>query len=441
MTDHSSKNPMPMVVGANHRSSSMSIRDRLFVEDAQVPAVLERLRDAGIHEGIVVSTCDRVEIQAVHDDPAAAARSIVDILAAHAELQPEALAGQTYTLTGDEAVSQIFRVAASLDSLVVGEPQVLGQVKACHRLASDAGMTGPALEAILQAAYAAAKRARNETRIGERPVSIAAAAARLAQDLHGDLARRSGLLIGTGEMGEMVAQAMIEEGLGDLSVVHSTAARAEALARELDCHVGDFDDLARLLDEADIVLTALGSRRHVVTSDMMLVAIHRRRRRPVFLVDTSLPGDVDPAVNRIDEAFLYDLADLEGVVMDGRASRETEALAAEKIVEAEVETFLRGRAERGAVPALGDLRGHFETVRQQVMAEAGDDAEKATRLLVNRLLHNPSEAMRGEAARGDDGGGGWAAAEDLIRRLFGLSKPGAQTGQTGETNKTGKTEE
>ena len=417
-----------MVVGANHRSSSMSIRDRLFVEDAQVPGVLERLSDAGIKEAMVVSTCDRVEIQAVHEDPDQAAKSIVEILAAHAELKPEDLDGQIYTLTGDEAVSQIFRVAASLDSLVVGEPQVLGQVKACHRLASDAGMTGNALEAILQAAYGAAKRARNETRIGERPVSIAAAAARLAQDLHGDLGRRSGLLIGTGEMGELVAEAMIEAGLSDLSVVHTTAARAEALARELDCHVADFDDLARLLDEADIVLTAMGSRRHIVTSDMMLVAIHRRRRRPVFLVDTSLPGDVDPAVNRIEEAFLYDLADLEGVVMDGRASRETEAQAAETIVAAEVEAFLRGRAERVAVPALGDLRGHFEEVREKVLAEAGDDAEKATRLLINRLLHKPSEAMRGEAASG----GGWAAAEDLIRRLFGLSGPGGQTGKNKE---------
>jgi len=407
---------MPMVVGANHRSSSMSIRDRLFVEDAEVPGVLERLRDAGIGEAMVLSTCDRVEVQAVHADPETAARRIHDILAAHAELSPDDLDGQTYTLTGDEAVRQIFRVAASLDSLVVGEPQVLGQVKSCHRLASDAGMTGTGLEAILQAAYRASKRARNETKIGERPVSIAAAAARLAQDLHGDLKKRAGLLIGTGEMGETVAAAMIEEGLDDLSVVHTTPARAEALARELNCHVGEFEDFGRLLDDADIVLTALGSRRHVVTSDMMQVAIHRRRRRPVFLVDTSLPGDIDPAINRIDEAFLYDLADLERVVMDGRATRESEAEIAGTIVDAEVDSFLLGRAERGAVPALGDLRGHFEDVRQQVLSEAGDDAEKATRLLVNRLLHNPSEAMRADAASG----GGWAAAETMIRRLFGL---------------------
>jgi glutamyl-tRNA reductase len=418
MTDTEKPIAQPLVVGANHRSSSMSIRDRLFVEDAQVPGVLERLRDAGIGEALVVSTCDRVEIQCIHENPSAAAENIVEILAGHAELEASDLDGQTYTLIGDDAVRQIFRVCASLDSLVVGEPQVLGQVKSCHRLATEAGMAGAAIEAILQAAYGAAKRARNETAIGERPVTIAAAAARLAQDLHGDLSKRSGLLIGTGEMGELVAGAMLTEGLGDLVVVHSAPARAEALARELNCHVADYDDLAQLLDDADIVLTAQGARRHVVTSDMMLVAIHRRRRRPVFLVDTSLPGDVDPSINRIDEAFLYDLADLEGVVMDGRASRESEAAKASDIVDAEVEAFLRGRAERVAVPALGDLRGHFESVREGVLKEAGGDADKATRLLINRLLHTPSEAMRDEAAEG----GGWTAAEDIIRRLFGLSR-------------------
>jgi len=422
MADLEKNTPKPMVVGANHRSSAMSIRDRLFVEDAQVPGVLEKLREAGIGEAMVVSTCDRVEIQGLHEDPDAAARRIVEILAGHAELKVSDLDGQTYTLAGDEAVRQIFRVAASLDSLVVGEPQVLGQVKSCHRLAAEAGMIGTALEAILQAAYAAAKRARNETAIGERPVTIAAAAARLAQDLHGDLSKRSGLLIGTGEMGELTAEAMQGEGLGDLVVVHSTLARAEALARELNCHVGDYDDLSR----------AQGARRHVVTADMMQVAIHRRRRRPVFLVDTSLPGDVDPAINRIDEAFLYDLADLEGVVMDGRASRESEAAKASEIVDAEVEAFLRGRAERVAVPALGDLRGHFEKIREQVLKETGDDAEKATRLLINRLLHAPSEAMRGEAASSS----GWPAAENVIRRLFGLGGRKADKNDNDEDKNT-----
>jgi glutamyl-tRNA reductase len=270
----------------------------------------------------------------------------------------------------------------------------------------------------LQAAYATAKRARNETGIGERPVTIAAAAARLAQNLHGDLSKCSGLLLGTGEMGELVAEAMLSEGLGDLVVIHSVPARAEALARELNSHVANYEDLAQSLHNADIVLTAYGARQYVVNSEMMRISIQRRRKRPVFLVDTSLPGDIDPSIDLIEEAFLYDLADLEGVVMDGRASRENEADKASNIVDIELKAFLRSRAERDAMPTLGDLRSHFESIRQGVLKEAGDDADKATRLLVNRLLHNPSEAIRGEAADG----GGWAAAEDVIRKIFGLAK-------------------
>lgn len=417
-----------LVVGANYRSASLGLRDRLFVEDAQAPAFLALLREAGVNPAMILSTCDRVEVQALHEDPDAAAERTIEIMAGHGGVDIAELKDQTYVLSGEDAVRHIFSVAASLDSLVVGEPQVLGQVKACHRMARDAGMTGSGFEALLQAAYGAAKRVRGETAIGERPVSIAAAASQLAQDLHGDLGRTAGLLIGAGEMGELVAEALVRDGLGDLTVIHPTGSRAETLARALDCHVADFDELPRLLDDADIVLTALGSRRQVLNSDMMLVALHRRRKKPVFIVDTSIPGDVEPAVNRIDEAFLYDLGDLERVALEGHSNRVAEAEGAARIVDREVEAFLRGRAERTAVPALNELRGHFETVRSEVLAEAGADAEKATRLLINRLLHGPSEAMREAAAEG----GGWATAEDVIRRLFGLAGGNVENGENEE---------
>ena len=273
------------------------------------------------------------------------------------------------------------------------------------------------IESILQAAYAAAKRARNETAIGERPVTIATAAARLAQNLHGDLSKCSGLLLGTGEMGELVAEAMLSEGLGNLVVIHSIPSRAEALARELNSHVANFEDLDQLIYNADILLSAYGARYYLVTSKMLRLAIQHRRNRPVFIVDTSLPGDMDPSIDAIEEAFLYDIADLERVVMDGRASRENEADKASRIVDIELKAFLRSRAERVAVPTLSDLHSHFEVIRQGVLKEAGNDANKATRLLINRLLHNPSEAIRSEAADG----GGWASVEDVIRRIFGLA--------------------
>jgi glutamyl-tRNA reductase len=406
-----------VVVGANHRSSSLALRDRLFVEDAAVGAFLARLRAAGVAEGLVLSTCDRVEVQAADDHPAEAGPRIVETLAAHAGLATADIRGQLYTLTGAEAVRHVFAVTASLDSLMIGEPQVLGQVKACHRLARDAGTVGPDLEVLLQAAYATAKRVRSETAVGERPVSIAAAAVQLARDVHGDLDRCAGVFIGVGDMGELVVQGLTAAGLGHLTVTHPTPARAEAAARALGCHVAPFDGLADLLAKADVVLTSVSTRSHVLTADMVQGALKKRRRKPMFIVDAGIPGDVEPAVNRIEDVFLYDLNDLERVAMEGRATRETEARAAWRIVEEEAATFLRGRAERAAVPTVSELRQHAERLREQAVADAAGDADKATRLLASRLLHAPSEVLRELAAAG---GEEWMAAERLLRRLFRL---------------------
>lgn len=409
----------PLVVGANHRTSSLSLRDRLFVEDAAMRPFLERLRACGIDEAVMLSTCDRVEVQASHPDRDAGTRAITEALAGHAGLAPDEIASELYTYWDRSAVRHIFAVTASLDSQVLGEPQVLGQVKAGHRMAREVGMCGSLLDGLFQAAYGAAKRVRTETAIGERPVSIAAAAVQLARDLHGDLGRCTGVLIGAGEMGELVAGDMIAGGLRDLTVLHPKASRAQAIARTLDCHVAAFLEMSRVVAEADVILAALGRRQYVLNSDMIAAALRKRRRRPVFLVDAAVPGDIDPAVNRLDGAFLYDVTDLEQVAMAGRANREAEAASAWEIVDSEVAAFLHGRAERAAVPALSRLRAHFEEVREQVLSDADGNAERATRLLINRLLHGPSRAMRAIAAsRETDGLDG---AEQTLNQLFGLN--------------------
>jgi len=426
MAEGTSATARPIVVGANHRSSGLALRDCLFVEDPEVPAFLARLRVAGLAEAVVLSTCDRVEVLAIHADREAAFRLVSEAMAARAGMAPAELAEQLYVHWDAEAVRHVFTVTASLDSQVVGEPQVLGQVKAGHRIAREAAMTGSGLEALLQAAYGAAKRVRTETAIGERPVSIAAAAVQLARDLHGDLGRCAGLLIGAGEMGELVAGELLAGGLGDLTATHPIEARAQATARALDCHVAPYGDMAERLAAADVVVAALGRRQRVLSADVVTAALRRRRRRPVFIVDAAMPGDVEPAVNRIDEAFLYDLDDLERVAMEGRSNREAEARAAWRIVDAEVAAFLHGRAERKATPALARLRAHFEAVRAGVLADAGGDAERATRLLVNRLLHGPSRALRALAAGGAGQTPGDHAPPDLdeaertLNHLFGL---------------------
>ncbi len=213
----------------------------------------------------------------------------------------------------------------------------------------------------------------------------------------------------------MVAENLISAGLGHLTVTHPKEARGGAVARTLDCHVAAFDTLPALMVDADIVLTSVSSRHYVIGADLVEASLRKRRFKPALLVDTGVPGDVDPAVNRIEEAFLYDLNDLERVAMEGRASRETEVSGAMDIINSEVAAFMRGQAERTAVPALSLLRAHFESVRDEALADAGNDAEKATRLLIRRLLHDPSKAMRHMATEKN-----LDAAEHALRRLFNL---------------------
>ncbi len=394
------------------------MRDALFVDDATAPAFLEGLKRAGLAESLVLATCDRVEIWAEDMDPIHAARLVGEALAARAGLEASVLSPHLYTLSGGDAVRHGFTVAASLDSLVIGEPHVTGQVKAAHRLARDAGCCGGELDHFLQAAFAVAKRVRSETSIGEGPVSIAAAAVQTARDLHGDLGSLRALLVGTGEMGELVAESLLAAGLKDISVTAPRAARAEAVAKSLEGHVLAFEDLRDTLASFDVVLTCVGARTVSVTADMVTNALRKRRRKPVFLVDAGIPGDIEPAVNRVDGAFLYDLADLEKVALEGRATREAAARAARAIVEAEAQAFLRGRAARAAVPAIVALRARFDETREQVLAEAGSDAAEATRLLINRLLHAPSEAMKTIASEGAE----WRAMEKTLRTLFRLDE-------------------
>ena len=409
-----------LVIGANHRSSSMAIRDRLFVEAGAEALVLEHLKQAGVDQAIVLSTCDRVEIQAFCEDDSIDDCSLVDniinVLAQHAELELSKLSGQLYVYWNKQAVRQIFAVTSSLDSLIIGEPQVLGQIKASFRLSKTMGMASSSLEAIFQAAYATAKKVRQRTAIGERPVTIAAAATQLAGDLHGELGNSCVLLVGDGEMGELIALNMLTTGIGKLIVTHPSESRAEEIAKRLNCHLADFEDLPNLLVEADIVLTSLGRRRYALGADVVKRAIKARRHRPIFLIDLALPGDIDPLIERIEDAFLYSINDLERVAMEGRAGREDESKVAWEIVNEEVASFVRSYTERSAAPVINRLRSHFNAMRKEALVDGSSDPKKVTRLLVNRLLHAPTETIRKLAADSDD----WPEMEKNINLLFGF---------------------
>lgn len=408
--------PSLVVIGANHRSAGLSLRDLLFVDDRTAPGFLAGLARAGLAQALVLSTCDRVEVWAFHVDAVHARHLVAAALAVPAGLETGTLASQLYLHQDRAALRHCFAVTASLDSLVVGEPQVLGQVKTAHRLAREAGTLGNELDMVLQAAFAAAKRVRSETPVGEGPVSIAAAAVQLARDLHGDLGRCTGLLVGAADMGELVAESLLAAGLARLMVTAPRASRADALATSLNANVMGFDGLRDGLAEADVVVCSVGGRTLAVTADMVGAALRKRRRRPMFLVDAGIPGDIEPAVNRLDGAFVYDLGDLERVALEGRAVREQAARAAWTIVEDEVDAFLRGRAARIAVPAVVALRQRFEAVRDEVVAGGATDGAEMCRLLVNRLLHDPSEVMKSVAADGQD----WRDMEKTLRKLFRL---------------------
>ena len=414
-----------LVVGVNQRSASVLLCERLFAEEIEPSALLARLRAAGnaaggtgvVAEAMVLSTCERLEVMAVADAPAAGAQALVGLLAEETGTEADELGAGSFRHLGAEALRHIFAVTASLDSQTVGEPQILGQVKESHRRAVEAGTAGPALDAVLQAAYGAAKRVRSETSLAEHPVSIAASALLVARDLHGALERRGVLLAGLGEMGEFMAAELIDAGVGDLVVMHASLGRAEAVAHRLGCHFRPWLELDDALAGADIVVAATGTGRYTVTAPLAEAALKRRRREPIFFIDTAIPGDIDPAVARLDGAFVYDLEDLERVALEGKANREAETEAAWRILDQELAEFLRQRAERAAVPSVAALRRHFESARAAVLAEGGTGAEEATRRLINRLLHGPSEVLRAAAA-GDRDPQGRAALETALRRLF-----------------------
>ncbi len=409
-----------VIVGVSHRTWTGAVRDALSAEPAEVPGLLEHLRTAGLGQAVWLGTCDRVEVVAADPDPPAAAVAVVGVLATRAGVPVPELAEYVRTLTGPAAVRHLFAVAASLDSQVVGEPEVLGQVKTAYRQAGAVGMVGSELDAAMQAAFAVAKRVRAETGLAEGPTSIAAAAVDIARDLHGDLGRRKGLLIGLGDMGQLMVQQLLAAGLGGLTVMTPVDARAERAARRLGCHYAPFATLDTGLGGADIVVTAVGLGRYIVNAESAAAAL-RRRRQPVFIIDAALPADVEPSVGEMEVAFVYDLGDLERVALRGRGSREAAAKAAWLLVDQAVAGFCRERAERLATPAVAALRHHFETARRRVLAEGGGfDAEEATRRLVNRLLHQPCEALRRLA--GDTGAdhAERAAAERLLRTLFAL---------------------
>lgn len=406
-----------LVIGINHRSTPPELGDRFALIEADLDVALDALKACGIGEAVLLATCDRIEL--LSNDPAATA-AFAPLIAARLGVAADTIAASVYRLEGTAALKHLFAVASALDSQVIGEPQVLGQLRAAHRAAAEQGLVGDALEAALDAAYTAARRVRRETKIAQGPVSLAAAALSLARDIHGDLAKLAALLLGPSELGELVAEQFRRAGLAHL-VVCGPPERASRAARALAGNFTGLDTLESAVAAADIVIASLGSGRAALTRDLVAAALRKRPLRPIFVIDAAIPADAELAINDLDGAFLYDLADLERAALAGRAERQAASSAAWAIVDAELAAYATREASRRAVPAVVALRRHVERLRGEALA-AGGDAGTVTRRLVNRLLHDPSEVLRQLAGAEAD----TTAMERLIRRLFRLGEDEAR---------------
>jgi glutamyl-tRNA reductase len=349
----------------------------------------------------------------VTPDAAAARARLPLLLAEAAGVEPTDITPRLHQLSDDAALRYAFAVAASLESQIVGEPQVLGQVKEFHQLAQRAGMSGPELDRILDAAYQAAKRVRHETGIAGQSVSMAACATAVLKQMHGDLGSLSALLIGDGDMAELIFEQVSAAGVKRWTMVHPQERRAKAWAEKHRLHWRPFAELDQALDAADFTASALDIGKRVVAAAAVKAALSRRRQRPMLLVDSGVPGDMDVGVAKLDNAFLYTLDDLERLAMAGRQHRAAAAEEAWRIVDQAVEAFQRQLTELEAASGISELRRHFEQQRAEILAQPGIDAAEATRRLVSRLLHRPSIELK--AARPDKD------LEAALRRLFGLN--------------------
>ena len=420
-----------MLVGMNHRSAPVEVRERVAVDDV-TPALTKLLASSEIDEGILLSTCNRTEVVVVTRSPDAARLRLQSFfrrdLADEGEaIGPEELGDFLYEYADAEAIGHLLRVASSLDSMVVGEPQILGQAKAAYAAAVDCGASGPILNRIYQAAFATAKRVRTETRIAERPVSLARVAVDLAKQIFEDLENKRALMVGAGEMIEMAMRSLRGAGLEEIAVANRTVANAESLAAEFGATAHGLDELPELMTGADVVLSCIGGDAPVITRAGLAAVLKARRNRPLFVIDLGVPRNVEPELDDLDNVYLYDIDDLADVASTNAKARKQESERAELIVHEECQRLDGWFAALRAAPTIKHLRERVESIRKgeveralarrSLSDEQRDAVESLTRLIVNKILHAPMTRLKHEAETEE----GMAYLE-VARILFALDE-------------------
>jgi len=418
-----------IVVGLSHKTAPVEIREKVAFSPTAMAAPLHLMLELpSIAEGLIVSTCNRVELYAVSRQPEAAVIDLKDFMASYHNLPPRALADHLYSFEGEAAIKHVLRVAASLDSMVIGEPQILGQIKTAYGYASEFKTAGAILNRFLHKAFSVAKRVRTETAIASNAVSVSFAAVELARKIFDSLEGKTVMLIGAGEMCELAAKHFVNNGISKVLVTNRTFSRAEKLAAEFDGVAVNFDNFQEQLHRVDIVLSSTGAPDYVLTSKKLKEISRVRRYKPMFLIDIAVPRDIDPSANRIDNIYLYDVDDLQGVVEANLKERQKEAARAELIVEDEVRQFLAWLNTLEVKPTIVALRKHLEGIRRSEMDKTlaglsgfGDKERKAidamTSAIINKILHHPTSVLK-MAGNSEDG----SQYVDAVRTLFNLSE-------------------
>lgn len=419
------------LLGVSHRTAPVDVRERLDFSSRNVGAAVETLAArSSSTESVVLSTCNRSEIYVASTEPDRARQELIAFLSDYHQLPPDLFAPHLFSHEDAAAAHHLFRVAAGLDSLVVGEPQILGQMKDAFQAAAERRCTGPLLSKTFHWAFGVGKRVRSETALGEGAVSVSFAAVALARKIFGRLEGRLVLVVGAGEISALTAQHLRSHGVAEIIIASRTPSHADALAAQVGGRALPWDEMHRAIARADIVITATGSQRPIIGRDAVEAATGRRRVDPLFIIDIAVPRDVDPAVAEIEQVFLYNIDDLQGIVQENLARRGAEMARAEAIVAEELSRFTAWHRSRRAIPTVVALRQRFDDIRRAELRrldaklagltpEARARFDEVTRLIVEKLLLEPTEQLKALPDEETQ-----AAYTEAINRLFRLDDAG-----------------
>jgi glutamyl-tRNA reductase len=415
-----------VLVGISHRTAPVELRERIDFQARGLEASLRALAARGaVREAVVLSTCNRAELYGVSDEVDQGRSAFVDFITEFHNVDRQSLQPHVYQIADLDVARHLFRVAAGLDSLVVGEPQILGQVKEAHSVAGATHVVGPFLNRLFHSSFAVGKRVRTETGLGSGAVSVSFAAVSLAKKIFGDLKGRTVLVVGAGEMGKLTAIHMKSQGVHQVTIVSRTMAHAARTAEAIGgASAAPWEELDTLMGNADIVITATGAVSPILTKAHIESVMRPRRNRPLFLIDIAMPRDVEPAAGEIEQVFLYNIDDLQATVRENLARRASEVARAEAIVGEEVDKFGSWLRSRGAIPTVVALRQRFDAVRRSEVdrlastlpPEVRERVDDITRLVVEKLLLTPTEQLKTLNDAETIG-----AYSEALTRLFGLA--------------------